>query len=110
MLLFAPAIGRIPLGLDLYRPIPADNLLTKEKVALGRKLFFDKLLSRDRTVACATCHDPKRAFTDGRLVAVGIEGRIGTRNVPTLVNRVYGTSFFLDGRAGSLEKQAIEPI
>jgi cytochrome c peroxidase len=111
LLLFAPAErSRVPFGLDLYRPVPEANPLTKEKIALGRNLFFDKRLSRDRTVACATCHDPRRAFTDGRRVAVGVEGRRGTRNVPTLVNRVWGKSFFLDGRAATLENQAIEPI
>ena len=109
-LLFTLLLATPPLGLDLYRPVPEDNPLTKERVALGRKLFFDKRLSRDRSVACATCHDPKRSFTDGRPVAVGIEKRAGKRNVPTLVNRVWGRVFFLDGRAASLEKQAIEPI
>jgi cytochrome c peroxidase len=99
-----------PLGLDLYRPVPEANPLTPAKTALGRKLFFDKQLSRDGTVACATCHNPKKAFTDGRPVAVGIDGQKGQRNVPTLVNRVYGKLFFLDGRAPTLEKQAIEPI
>jgi cytochrome c peroxidase len=99
-----------PLGLDLYRPVPESNPLTPEKIALGRRLFFDKQLSRDGTVACATCHNPKRAFTNSRKIAVGIEGQKGSRNVPTLVNRVYGKSFFLDGRAPTLEKQAIEPI
>jgi len=109
-LVIALLLAAPPLGLDLYRPVPEDNPLTKERVALGRKLFFDKRLSRDGTVACATCHDPRRSFTDGRPVAVGIEKRAGTRNVPTLVNRVYGRVFFLDGRAATLEKQAIEPI
>ena len=99
-----------PLGLDLYRPMPEENALTPEKVALGRRLFFDKQLSRNGTVACATCHDPKQAFADGRKVAVGIGGQKGSRNVPTLVNRVYGKSFFLDGRSPTLEEQAIEPI
>jgi cytochrome c peroxidase len=111
LLLFGPLHkGAVPLGLDLYRPVPDENPLTREKVALGRRLFFDKRLSRDRTLACATCHDPRRAFTDGRAVAVGIQGRMGTRNVPALVNRVYGKSFFLDGRAATLEQQALEPI
>ncbi len=110
LFLILPFVFHPPLGLDLYRPVPEDNPLTREKVALGRKLFFDKRLSRDGSVSCATCHDPKRAFTDGRPVAVGIAKRAGTRNVPTLVNRVYGRVFFLDGRAASLEKQAIEPI
>ena len=107
---FALLLAAPPLGLDLYRPVPEDNPLTKKKVELGRKLFFDKRLSRDRTIACATCHDPKRAFTDGRPVAAGIGGRMGTRNVPTLVNRVWGLVFFFDGRAATLEKQALEPI
>ena len=109
-LVFALLLAAPPLGLDLYRPVPEDNPLTKDRVALGRKLFFDKRLSRDRTVACATCHDPKRAFTDGRPVAIGVEKRAGNRNVPTLINRAWGRVFFLDGRAASLEKQAIEPI
>jgi len=111
-LLFAPPAERstIPLGLDLYRPVPETNPLTPQKIALGRRLFFDKALSRDYSVACATCHDPKLAFTDGRPVAFGIHQRSGTRNVPTLVNRAYGKSFFLDGRAATLEQQSIEPI
>jgi cytochrome c peroxidase len=60
-----------PLGLDIYMPVPEANPLTREKVVLGRKLFFDKRLSRDGTVACASCHDPARAFSDGRTVAHG---------------------------------------
>ena len=112
VLFFASSAERstIPLGLDLYRPVPETNPLTPEKIALGRRLFFEKALSRDRSTACATCHDPKFAFADSRRVAVGIERRTGPRNVPTLVNRVYGKSFFLDGRAATLEQQSIEPI
>jgi cytochrome c peroxidase len=112
LLLFALPAERssVPLGLDLYRPVPETNPLTPEKIALGRRLFFDRRLSRDGTIACASCHDPRRTFTDGRPVAVGIEGRTGARNVPTLINRVYGKSHFLDGRAASLERQAVEPI
>lgn len=109
-LLFLLVASTPPLGLDLYRPVPESNPLTAEKVALGRRLFFDKRLSRDGTVACATCHDPKRAFAGKLPVAVGIGGQKGPRNVPTLVNRVYGKTFFLDGRAATLEQQAIEPI
>src|SRR5262249_36499370 len=104
------ALLAIPLGLDLYQPIPDDNPLTPEKVVLGRRLFVDQRLSRDRTLACATCHEPTRAFTDGRRVASGIYGQEGTRNVPTLINRVYGASHFWDGRAPSLERQVLEPI
>ena len=99
-----------PLGLDLYMPTPESNRLTKEKVALGRRLFFDKRLSRDGTVACATCHAPKRAFSDGRAVARGVGGVEGTRNSPAIVNRGYGSLFFWDGRAKTLEQQVLEPI
>ncbi len=98
------------LGLDLYMPVPEDNPLTLEKVALGRRLFFDPILSRDYSLACASCHDPRRAFVDGLPIAVGIEDRHGTRNAPVLVNRVYGKAQFLDGRAASLEEQALQPI
>jgi len=100
----------VPLGLDLYLPIPADNPLSPERVALGRRLFFDSILSRDRTVACASCHDPRLAFTDARPLAIGAHGRLGARNTPTLINRAYGRSEFLDGRVTTLEEQAVQPI
>lgn len=83
---------------------------TSAKVELGRQLFFDKRLSRDGTVACATCHVPERAFADGRRIAIGIEGRVGRRNVPTLLNRAYGRTFFWDGRAKALEEQPLEAL
>ncbi len=70
-------------------------------------LFFDSLLSEDRSLACATCHNPGRAFTDGQPVSVGVFGRKGTRNVPTLVNRTYGATFFWDGRITTLEEQVL---
>ena len=95
----------VPLGLDAYLPVPETNPLTKEKVDLGRKLFFDARLSRDNTVSCATCHDPALGFTDGRPVGVGVAGRTGPRRVPRIVNRVYGKSFFWDGRTATLEDQ-----
>ena len=101
---------KIPLGLDLYLPVPEDNPLTREKVELGRKLFFDLLLSRDQTLSCAGCHDPERAFTDGRAISEGVFERKGTRSVPTLVNRGYGRTFFWDGRISSLEEQVLQPI
>ena len=101
---------RLPLGLDLYRPIPEDNPITAEKVKLGKKLFGDKLLSRDRSLSCKGCHQPKKAFTDGRAKAVGVYGRKGPRSVPTLVNRAYGRTFFWDGRTSTLEEQVVKPI
>ena len=100
----------VPLGLDLYMPVPEENPITAEKLTLGRTLFFDTRLSVDRTTACATCHVPERAFTDGKQVAEGVQGRKGVRNAPTLINRGYGASHFLDGRAGSLEEQVLQPI
>ena len=102
--------GDPPLGLDAYMPIPPDNPLTAGKVELGRRLFFDKRLSRDHTVSCGTCHLPELAFTDEEPVAVGIEGQKGTRRTPRLINRGYGRAFFWDGRAATLEEQALMPI
>lgn len=111
LLLAALASGpSAPLGLDLYRPTPVDNPLTPAKIALGRRLFEDRRLSRDGTLSCAVCHDPSRAFTDGRVVALGVGGAAGRRNVPSVINRVYGASFFWDGRAASIEQQVVEPL
>ncbi|HYL35612.1 MAG TPA: cytochrome c peroxidase [Bryobacteraceae bacterium] len=100
----------IPVGLDLYLPAPEDNPLTPEKISLGRELFFDKRLSRDGSVSCSTCHDPERAFSDGRSMAVGVFGRVGRRNAPALINRGYGHLFFWDGRVSTLEEQVLKPI
>ena len=104
------ALITIPLGLDLYLPVPEDNPLTAEKVEQGRRLFFDRRLSRDNSLSCSTCHDPERAFSDDRAVPVGVFGRTGRRNSPALINRGYGRSFFWDGRAASLEEQVLKPI
>jgi cytochrome c peroxidase len=99
------------LPIELTRVVtPADNAQTPEKIALGRKLFFDGRLSADGSVACATCHDPARAFTDGRPASVGIQGRAGQRNAPTLLNALYNKTQFWDGRAKTLEDQAAFPI
>jgi cytochrome c peroxidase len=84
--------------------------LTPATVALGQKLFFEPRLSGDGTVACATCHDPDRAFTDGRPVSVGIHGRVGQRNAPTVLNALYNKHQFWDGRVSTLEQQAALPI
>lgn len=100
---------RLPLGLsEQALNIPKDNPLTEEKVALGKQLFFDRRLSADGTVSCATCHDPQQAFTDGRPRSVGPKGRKTSRNSPTLINRALGHAFFWDGRAASLEAQILE--
>jgi cytochrome c peroxidase len=100
----------IPLGLDLYLPVPEDNPLTAEKIELGRQLFFDRRLSVDGSISCASCHDPRRAFAGRRAVPVGVFGRRGRRNAPAIVNRAYGRSFFWDGRTTTLEEQVLRPI
>jgi len=106
----AIALIAIPPGLDLYLPVPEDNPLTAEKVEQGRRLFFDRRLSRDNSISCSSCHDPERGFADSRAVAVGVFGRTGKRNSPALINRGYGRSFFWDGRIASLEEQVLKPI
>ena len=100
----------IPSGLPRSRAAPDDNRLSPERVKLGRKLFFDPLLSADGTIACASCHDPQHGFASEAPRAVGIHGKVGTRNAPSLLNRAYGNSFFWDGRTATLEAQALEPI
>jgi cytochrome c peroxidase len=86
--------------------IPPDNPQTPEKIALGQKLFFDGRLSADGTVACASCHNPERAFTDGKPTSTDIHGRLGQRNAPTILNALYNKTQFWDGRAKTLEDQA----
>jgi cytochrome c peroxidase len=109
MLLVLTAAITIPLGLDLYLPTPEANPLTAENVEVGRRLFFDRRLSRDNSIACSSCHDPERAFSDGRPVAVGVFERKGRRNSPALINRGYGRSFFWDARTATLEDQVLKP-
>jgi cytochrome c peroxidase len=110
MLRILAALIAIPLGLDLYLPAPEDNPITRERVALGRELFSDKRLSRDGSIACATCHNPNRAFSTPLSVAVGVGGRRGHRNASSLINRGYGRAYFWDGRTPTLEQQVVEPI
>jgi cytochrome c peroxidase len=96
--------------LDLYRPYPHDNQPSPAKAELGRLLFHERKLSRDGSMSCATCHDPARAFTDGQVTALGVDGTRGSRNVPTILNSAWGTAFFWDGRASTLEQQVLQPI
>jgi len=100
----------IPLGLDLYMPVPEENTISNEKIELGRRLFHDRRLSRDRSIACVSCHEPDRAFTDGRPVPIGVFRKLGRRSAPALINRGYGRAFFWDGRAATLEEQVLQPI
>jgi cytochrome c peroxidase len=90
--------------------VPKDNELTEARVALGRKLYFETRLSADGTLACATCHDVSRGFTDQRNVSEGIRDQLGRRNAPTTMNAFLMQTQFLDGRAPSLEEQAKLPI
>jgi cytochrome c peroxidase len=104
---------RLPRGLpaDLYEMlIPPGNPMTPEKVALGRRLYFETAISADKSLSCATCHDPAKGFADGRKVAEGIGGKKGTRNSPTVLNAVFNEFQFWDGRAASLEDQAKGPM
>ncbi len=92
-------------------PIPADNPMTAEGIALGRQLFFDPILSLDSTFSCASCHAPERAFTDSKALAIGIRIRKGRRSSPSLVNvGYYYKGLFWDGRANTLEEQTLHPI
>lgn len=90
--------------------VPADNPQTAAKVALGQRLFFERRLSADKTVACSTCHDPSRAFTDGLPTSIGVGGGTGQRNAPTVLNALYDKTQFWDGRVNTLEDQAALPI
>lgn len=81
-----------------------------EKASLGRQLFFDKRLSVNDSVSCASCHRPDRAFTDGAATSKGIDGKLGLFNSPSVLNRAKGKRFFWDGRAETLEKQAEGPL
>ncbi|MDH3830704.1 MAG: SCO family protein [Gammaproteobacteria bacterium] len=99
-----------PLGLPPV-PVPANNPVTKEKVALGRKLFYDRRLSLNNTFSCAMCHIPEQGFTSNELArAVGIEGRTVRRNAPTVYNSAYLTRLFHDGREHNLEQQVWGPL
>lgn len=89
-------------------PFPPENSITPEKAELGRHLFYEKRLSRDGTIACATCHRPEAAFSDAPFqISTGIDGQQGQRNAPMIVNAAYRKEMFWDGRAGTLEEQAM---
>ncbi len=101
----------VPFGLeDPAGYIPAENPQTATKIELGRWLFFDKRLSKNNSIACATCHMPGLAFSDGQSVSTGINRLQGGRSAPTAINRVYSKAQFWDGRAETLEDQSIGPF
>src|SRR5690606_26118146 len=89
---------------------PEDNLSDPRKIALGKQLYFDPRLSADDSVSCATCHNPKHGWSDARPTSQGIGGQIGGRNAPTIINAAFARFQFWDGRAKSLEEQALGPI
>ncbi len=105
----ADAPAKLPLGLPPI-PVPKDNPQTPEKIALGKQLYFDRRLSADDSVSCADCHDPKKGFSNGEQFATGVKGQKGGRNSPTVLNAAYQKFQFWDGRAATLEDQALGPI
>ena len=102
-------LPKVPLGLPAV-PVSDDNPMTAEKIELGKMLYFDTRLSRDGKISCATCHDPQMAWTEHKPTSEGIGGVFGQRNSPTVINSAYAPLQFWDGRAGSLEEQALGPI
>ena len=102
-----------PLGLNPLTPVavvPAANPMTKGRVELGKLLYFDPRLSKDSTVSCATCHNPEKGWTDQMPVSAGINGQLGGRSSPTVLNTAYNRIQFWDGRAATLEAQAQGPV
>jgi cytochrome c peroxidase len=91
-------------------PIPEDNPFSVEGIALGRALFYDERLSRDNSIACASCHRQEIAFTDDATLSQGVDGKIGSRNSMALINLAWQKDFFWDGRDQTLEKQILEPV
>jgi len=105
-----PAPPAVPLGLPVLA-VPADNPMGARKIALGRKLFFDRRLSPNGTMSCAMCHIPEQGFTAHELATpVGIEGRSVRRNAPTVLNVAFQQRLFHDGREFSLENQVWGPL
>ena len=102
--------NKLSMALPPTAPSPGDNPATHEKIALGKQLFFDPRLSGDNSKSCASCHLPEKAFTDGLPRAKGSGGKELSRNTPTLLNAGFYSAYFWDGRAGSLEEQALFPI
>jgi cytochrome c peroxidase len=91
-------------------PVPESNPQTPEKIELGKKLFFDRRLSGDGTMSCATCHNPELAFTDGLDISLSYPTTRNWRNAPTLINVAFSKYLFWDGRATTLEDQALFPM
>jgi cytochrome c peroxidase len=104
-----PYVPSLPIWADVM-PIPADNTLTVEGIALGRKLFYEKKLSADHTMSCGSCHVQGYGFSDPKKFSVGIKGDVGTRQSMAIFNLAWNEPFFWDGRAATLEQQAHDPV
>ena len=101
----------LPLGLQAGSAyIPDDNPMTEDKVTLGKFLYFDPRMSKDKTISCASCHNPFHGFTDPARTSKGVGGKLGGRNSPTVINRLFSAEQFWDGRAKDLEEQAHGPL
>ncbi len=101
------------ISLALKQPKSDLNLqepIVRNKVELGKKLFFDPILSKDKSISCASCHQPKFAFADNKQFSFGVNDSLGQRNTPSVMNMAYRDFFFHDGRALSLEAQAVMPV
>ncbi len=99
----------LPMNFPQFE-IPEDNPMTAEGVKLGKKLFYEKQLSGDNSQSCGSCHQPAFAFSDTGAVSTGIDGISGNRSSMPIVNALWGNNFFWDGRAKSLEDQALGPV
>lgn len=104
-----PFDPEIPEGLPQLVS-PTDNPMTVEGIALGRKLFYDPILSKNEEQSCSTCHQQQFGFSTQDQFEVGVDGDVGNRNSMPIINLAWGTDFFWDGRAGSLEEQAFGPV
>lgn len=104
---------KLPAGLDAAAAniyIPENNPMTRAKIELGRQLYFDERLSSDNTISCASCHDPLQGYGAETAFGIGVRGQQGGRNSPISYNRILSKKQFWDGRAGSLEEQAVGPV
>ncbi|WP_010582935.1 cytochrome-c peroxidase [Schlesneria paludicola] len=110
VVLAAGSVGAAETQSILVVVHPKENPSTAEKIALGQQLYFDGRLSADNKVSCATCHDPAKGFSNGEQFATGVEGKKGGRNSPTVINSAFQNFQFWDGRARTLEEQALGPI
>ncbi len=101
---------KVPFGLTTAPPVPTENPITLEKWVLGKKLYYDPILSSDAMVSCASCHGPNKGFSDAKRTSTGIGGKIGPINSPTVFNTAYNRFQFWDGRGSSLEDQSQGPV